>query len=79
MTRREYIKELLSHVRSIGSLPGELEKSLPSPEEGSKGQEAAVIFLQAGIAMEPGMQGSKASLRISRHESMPCSILLRIA
>ena len=42
MTRREYIKELLSHVRSIGSLPGELEKSLPSPEEGSKGQEAAV-------------------------------------
>ena len=41
MTRREYIKELLSHVRSIGSLPGELEKSLPSPEEGSKGQEAA--------------------------------------
>ena len=42
MTRREYIKELLSHVLSIGSLPGELEKSLPSPEEGSKGQEAAV-------------------------------------
>ena len=42
MTRREYIKELLSHVRSIGSLPGELEKSLPSPEEGSKGQKAAV-------------------------------------
>ena len=42
MTRKEYIKELLSHVRSIGSLPGELEKSLPSPEEGSKGQEAAV-------------------------------------
>lgn len=42
MTRREYIKELLSHVRSIDSLPGELEKSLPSPEEGSKGQEAAV-------------------------------------
>ena len=42
MTRREYIKELLSHVRSIGSLPGEFEKSLPSPEEGSKGQEAAV-------------------------------------
>lgn len=42
MTRREYIKELLSYVRSIGSLPGELEKSLPSPEEGSKGQEAAV-------------------------------------
>ena len=42
MTRREYIEELLSHVRSIGSLPGELEKSLPSPEEGSKGQEAAV-------------------------------------
>ena len=42
MTRREYIKELLSHVRSIGSLPGELEKSLPSPEEGSKGQDAAV-------------------------------------
>ena len=42
MTRREYIKELLSHVRSIGSLPGELEKSLPSPEEGSKGQESAV-------------------------------------
>ena len=42
MTRREYIKKLLSHVRSIGSLPGELEKSLPSPEEGSKGQEAAV-------------------------------------
>ena len=42
MTRREYIKELLSHVRSIGSLPGELEKSLPSPDEGSKGQEAAV-------------------------------------
>lgn len=42
MTRREYIKELLSHVSSIGSLPGELEKSLPSPEEGSKGQEAAV-------------------------------------
>lgn len=42
MTRREYIKELLSHVRSIGSLPGELEKSLPSPEEGCKGQEAAV-------------------------------------
>ena len=42
MTRREYIKELLSHVRSIGSLLGELEKSLPSPEEGSKGQEAAV-------------------------------------
>ena len=42
MTRREYIKEHLSHVRSIGSLPGELEKSLPSPEEGSKGQEAAV-------------------------------------
>ena len=42
MTRREYIKELLSHVRSIGSLPGELEKSLPSPEEGSNGQDAAV-------------------------------------
>ena len=42
MTRREYIKELLSHVRSIGSVPGELEKSLPSPEEGSKGQKAAV-------------------------------------
>lgn len=42
MTRREYIKELLSHVRSIYSLPGELEKSLPSQEEGSKGQEAAV-------------------------------------
>ena len=42
MTRREYIKELLSHVRSIGSLPDELEKTLPSPEEGSKGQEAAV-------------------------------------
>ena len=42
MTRREYIKELLSHVRSIGSLPDELEKSLPSPEEGSKGQKAAV-------------------------------------
>ena len=42
MTRREYIKELLSHVHSIGSLPGELEKSLPSPEEGSKGQKAAV-------------------------------------
>ena len=42
MTRREYIKELLSHVRSIDSLSGELEKSLPSPEEGSKGQEAAV-------------------------------------
>lgn len=42
MTRREYIKELLSNVRSIGSLPGELEKSLPSPEEGSKGQKAAV-------------------------------------
>ena len=42
MTRREYIKELLSHVRSIGSLPGELEKSLPSPKEGSKGQKAAV-------------------------------------
>ena len=42
MTRREYIKELLSHVLSIGSLPGELEKSLPSQEEGSKGQEAAV-------------------------------------
>ena len=42
MTRKEYIKELLSHVRSIGSLPGELEKSLPSPEEGSKGQKAAV-------------------------------------
>lgn len=41
MTRREYIKEILSLVRSIGSLPGELEKSLPSPEEGSKGQEAA--------------------------------------
>ena len=41
MTRREYIKELLSHVRSIGGLPGELEKSLPSPEEGSKSQEAA--------------------------------------
>ena len=42
MTRKEYIKELLSHVRSIGSLPGELEKSLPSPAEGSKGQNAAV-------------------------------------
>lgn len=41
MTRREYIKELLRLVRSIGRLPGELEKSLPSPEEGSKGQEAA--------------------------------------
>ena len=41
MTRREYIKELLSLFRSIGSVPGELEKSLPSPEEGSKGQEAA--------------------------------------
>ena len=41
MTRREYIKELLSHVRSIGSLPGELEKTLPSPEECSRGQEAA--------------------------------------
>lgn len=41
MTRREYIKELLSLVRSIGSLPGELEKSLPAPEEGSRGQEAA--------------------------------------
>lgn len=41
MTRREYIKELLSLVRSIGSLPGELEKSLPAPEEGSQGQEAA--------------------------------------
>lgn len=41
MTRREYIKELLSHVRSIGSLPDELEKTLPSPEECSRGQEAA--------------------------------------
>lgn len=41
MTRREYIKEILSLVRSIGSLPDELEKSLPSPEEGSKGREAA--------------------------------------
>ena len=41
MTRREYIKEILSLVRSIGSLPGELEKSLPTPEEGSRGQEAA--------------------------------------
>lgn len=41
MTRREYIKELISLVRSIGSLPGELEKSLPTPEEGSRGQEAA--------------------------------------
>ena len=45
MTRREYIKELLSHVRSIGSLPGELEKSLPPPEDGSKGQEAAVTVV----------------------------------
>lgn len=41
MTRREYIKELLSLVRSIGSLPGELEKSLPAPEDGSRGQAAA--------------------------------------
>lgn len=40
MTRREYIKKLLRLVRSIGSAPGELEHSLPVPQEGSKGQSA---------------------------------------